>query len=54
MSALIEAVNLPDSETAVSALSKFLLQKCEHIQQAGPPFLEDDDFYEEVKVVGLY
>jgi hypothetical protein len=44
-------VNLSDSEAAVSALSEFLLQKYENVKQAGAVFLEEEDFYTDVKKV---
>ena len=49
--ALAAAVNLSDSEAAVSALSEFLLQKYENVRQAGAVFLEEEDFYADVKIV---
>lgn len=48
--ALAAAVNLSDTEAAVSALSEFLLQKYENVRQAGVLLLEDEDFYEDVKM----
>ncbi|CAB4011072.1 Rho GTPase activation [Paramuricea clavata] len=49
-SALAAAVNLSDSEAAVSALSEFLLQKYQNVKQAGAVFLEEEDFYADVKM----
>lgn len=46
-------MNLSDSEAAVSALSEFLLQKYENVKQAGAVFLEEEDFYADVKMVGI-
>ena len=37
----------------MSALSEFLLQKYENVRLAGVTFLEDEDFYEDVKLVGI-
>lgn len=44
-------MNLSDSEAAVSALSEFLLQKYQNVKQAGAVFLEEEDFYADVKMV---
>lgn len=49
--ALAAAVNLADSEAAVSALSEFLLQKYENVRQTGAAFLEEEEFYMDVKMV---
>ncbi|XP_046852817.1 GTPase-activating protein-like [Xenia sp. Carnegie-2017] len=48
--ALAAAVNLADSEAAVSALSEFLLQKYENVRQTGAAFLEEEEFYMDVKM----
>lgn len=53
-SALAAAVNLSDSEAAVSALSEFLLQKYQNVKQAGAVFLEEEDFYADVKMVRYF
>ena len=51
--ALNAAVNLPVRKAAVSALAEFLLQKYETVKQAGVVFLEEAEFFEDVKMVSL-